>query len=264
MKYCPKCNTILDASAFYKSSVRKDKLSCWCKSCDREKKNVAKLRDPEKFRQRGQRSRRRAAEMAVNPPADWIAAREAVKQVGAVRVCSKCKTEKPTAEFPRCSTNKDGLYSHCKSCVCAASAEFYARLSKPEKESRRVRNAPATAAYRKRRPDRVREVQRWAAIKHKYGLTKKQFFLMLEAQNGKCALCESPIFLKGPKRRSTINIDHCHLTGAVRALLCNWCNSNLGRFKDSPKLLRQAASYLEKYANTKTNTIQENDYENEH
>lgn len=39
-------------------------------------------------------------------------------------------------------------------------------------------------------------------------------------------------------------IDHCHTTGAVRALLCNGCNSAIGMMKENPETLIAAAAYL--------------------
>ena len=40
-------------------------------------------------------------------------------------------------------------------------------------------------------------------------------------------------------------IDHNHLTGIVRGLLCNDCNTGISKFKDNPQWLRAAALYLE-------------------
>lgn len=68
----------------------------------------------------------------------------------------------------------------------------------------------------------------------KYGVTQEQFDIMLEMQKGKCAICPQP----------AIAVDHCHVTGRVRGLLCRKCNSGLGFFNDSPDLVEAALRYL--------------------
>lgn len=39
-------------------------------------------------------------------------------------------------------------------------------------------------------------------------------------------------------------IDHCHATGKVRGLLCNYCNLALGLFKDNTTTLSKAIEYI--------------------
>lgn len=73
----------------------------------------------------------------------------------------------------------------------------------------------------------------------KYGLTLDDYNVLLDAQDGQCAICPAK-----PSNR-VLAVDHCHETGRVRALLCGACNLGLGNFRDNPERLRRAAEYLE-------------------
>jgi Recombination endonuclease VII len=42
-----------------------------------------------------------------------------------------------------------------------------------------------------------------------------------------------------------LHIDHDHVTGRVRGLLCLHCNTSLGLFGEDPALMDRAADYLE-------------------
>jgi hypothetical protein len=42
-----------------------------------------------------------------------------------------------------------------------------------------------------------------------------------------------------------MNIDHCHVSGEVRGLLCRDCNWALGKVQDDPQILRALAAYVE-------------------
>jgi hypothetical protein len=85
-----------------------------------------------------------------------------------------------------------------------------------------------------------------AQRKYRYGLSARAYTAMLEAQHGKCAACGDgeTVRGRGGEMRS-LCVDHCHATGGIRGLLCDRCNTILGRAKDSPSVLRRLASYLE-------------------
>ena len=78
----------------------------------------------------------------------------------------------------------------------------------------------------------------WQRLK-KYGLDKGSYLILLEKQKDKCAICLKEFL-------STPHIDHDHVTGSVRGLLCYPCNSGLGQFEDNIDRLKRAIKYLKK------------------
>jgi hypothetical protein len=78
-------------------------------------------------------------------------------------------------------------------------------------------------------------------VRVKYGLTMEQVNTMSDAQHNKCAICEDKF-----DTNYKTQIDHCHSTGKVRGLLCINCNWLIGKARDNPVILRNAANYLEK------------------
>ena len=84
------------------------------------------------------------------------------------------------------------------------------------------------------------EKKRNKNLRFRYGISVEQWENMFDAQGRKCKICE--------KHEDTgykhFVVDHCHTTGAIRGILCNKCNTGLGRFKDCPDELRKAMEYL--------------------
>lgn len=121
-------------------------------------------------------------------------------------------------------------------------------------EANRTKIRAQQAAMRERRSEELAEYQRLWRATHKtnaarhdrrqnlksYGLTPEQYDAMLEKQGGVCAICR-----KAPPAQRRLAVDHDHVTGVVRGLLCTSCNLGLGKFMESLELLRRAVAYLQ-------------------
>ncbi|MFI0211941.1 endonuclease VII domain-containing protein [Streptomyces diastaticus] len=76
-----------------------------------------------------------------------------------------------------------------------------------------------------------------AATARRYGMTTRELADMRHAQGSACAVC----------RHANVRlfVDHNHVTGAVRGLLCGNCNSGIGLLQDNPRVLERALTYLQ-------------------
>ena len=79
-------------------------------------------------------------------------------------------------------------------------------------------------------------------LTRKFGITTKDYGTMLIEQHSRCAICQGTS--TGDKRSKNFHVDHCHITGKIRGLLCSACNKGLGLFTDSPDKLDRAIKYL--------------------
>jgi len=67
------------------------------------------------------------------------------------------------------------------------------------------------------------------------------FHARRDTQKGVCAVCGRVETWRLPRK---LSVDHDHLTGIVRGLLCHRCNIGIGYFEDDPERLHSAAKYL--------------------
>ena len=89
------------------------------------------------------------------------------------------------------------------------------------------------------------EYKKNAYLIYTYGINLKEYNEMINEQNGCCAICgrhQLELF-------NTLAVDHCHITGKVRGLLCMDCNVGIGKLKDDIDLLKKSIDYLSKYKN---------------
>jgi len=87
---------------------------------------------------------------------------------------------------------------------------------------------------------RNRERTRNKNLKRLYSIDLREYGRMFEQQKGRCNICRRP-----PGEKS-LAVDHCHKTGKVRGLLCSRCNTSLGGFRDSERILLAAIQYLKR------------------
>lgn len=102
---------------------------------------------------------------------------------------------------------------------------------------------------RKNQPERIRD----SYLKNKYGISLKEYLVKLEQQKGVCAICgkapQPSEKTKGDvEAYAVLAVDHDHVTGTVRGLLCRACNTAIGFFEDRIEIMRSAISYLEQHS----------------
>jgi hypothetical protein len=95
--------------------------------------------------------------------------------------------------------------------------------------------------YQKRYPEKAQRYRRATKLR-RYGLEIEDYDILLESQNGLCAICGKPP--TGGIKGKSLHVDHDHKTGQVRGLLHQKCNNGLGAYDDNPELLIAAANYL--------------------
>jgi hypothetical protein len=73
-------------------------------------------------------------------------------------------------------------------------------------------------------------------LQTRYGISEDDFTKLKLKQKDQCVICA--------KSDTELVVDHCHVKGNVRGLLCQRCNLGLGHFKDNITYLAKAIQYL--------------------
>lgn len=79
-------------------------------------------------------------------------------------------------------------------------------------------------------------------LKRRYGIDVEQQKQMYISQNGVCAICGKKF-----KNGKDMHVDHNHVTGKIRQLLCNRCNFLIGNANEDIFILSNAIAYLQKW-----------------
>lgn len=131
------------------------------------------------------------------------------------KICIKCKKAKTA--FHKDKHSSDGFRNICKDCAKEQSKKYY---QESEDYRNRIRNG---------------------GLKNRFGITNEDYFEYLKLQCNRCAICKTPA-----EENKYLHVDHDHITGEIRGLLCKQCNHGLGNFRDNKKYLRYAIEYLDR------------------
>lgn len=126
------------------------------------------------------------------------------------RRCARCGVGKPLSLFHKQPKGPLGHHSWCKVCANAAQKDSRAKNGRPT--AKRAWN-----------------------LSTRYKLTEETVQTMKKAQGDLCAICRKPM--------ARMVIDHCHVTKAVRGLLCHPCNIKLPTVEDEAFVMA-ARKYL--------------------
>ena len=140
-----------------------------------------------------------------------------------MKTCTVCKRTKPLDDFYNYKAKKDGKSYRCKCCDDLARKKWAIDNPETAHRSQRERN-----------------------LRHKYGISLKEYQTLLEKQGYACAICgttENKV-VKGHNASLNFAVDHDHITGSVRGLLCNQCNRGLGMIGDTREAVEKVLKYL--------------------
>jgi len=173
------------------------------------------------------------------------------------KTCCHCKQTKTKSDFWKDSSRLDGLHHNCKECGN--------KMSKKSYQKSREAHGNSYIPHANRTPEEQREIKRQRsneyrkrkAAENPYWRTEKSHkefarqigipFEELESwykkqwmkQQAQCAVCGT-VFGEEV-------IDHDHVSGKLRGLLCSNCNTGIGMLKDSSKICLKASEYLTSY-----------------
>ena len=169
--------------------------------------------------------------------------------------CTICNKIKPIEMFSKNRTKKRGYSFWCKNCTCIKKEgrdllglEGYSNYKSIEfsnntkictncNEIKNIEDFKNKGKYKKFSFCNICHKKK---IKAKYyGISVELYERLILEQNNLCKICKKP-----NSNGRDLSIDHCHITGKVRGLLCNNCNVALGLLKENILVLEEAIRYL--------------------
>lgn len=147
------------------------------------------------------------------------------------KTCKRCGKEKLLSEF-YARLDKE---ARCKICVKELRRKYY-RENKSLVIGR-------VRSYSKANPEKIRDTK----LRQSYGVDVDYYNAKLKEQGGVCGSCRKyrPNTWCGQKVH--MSLDHDHVTGKPRGVLCMRCNRALGLLWDDLEVIIGLAKYKKKY-----------------
>lgn len=170
-------------------------------------------------------------------------------------ICNKCNTAMGLRQCARCEELLPLLVSFytgkgvCKTCLYPPKVMVCSGCGRDYTGGRRKYCSDDCAVTGRAQKKQVTNAEidpfrkRGYYLKRAYGMTHERFDSLLSSQGGVCAICREAA-PRGESRQW--HVDHDHVTGRVRGLLCRNCNVGLRCFRDSVSGLENAVQYLSK------------------
>lgn len=151
-----------------------------------------------------------------------------------MEVCKRCGIKRSYIDFHIVKECRGGRRPVCKFCI------------RKQQKKRYDDNAEfARARQRKWHTDNPR-ASRGSKLKSTYGITIEQYDAMFISQGGICLICGCPETVKRNGKIKNLSIDHNHVTGKIRGLLCQKCNQALGLLGENPVTINSLLKYITK------------------
>lgn len=188
--------------------------------------------------------------------AEWRAARKLCTEPGCENqgshgqgLCGKhyAQIVRAAADRPRCSVN-GCAHPAVSQTYCTMHYQRWAKAGEPGEVARRkAANYQPTDLCKVPECGRQARAAGYCTNHHRrfrrFGITHTEFEGLLRRQRGQCAICHTG----KPGASGEWCIDHDHVTGQIRGLLCSRCNSGIGMLQDDPKIISAAAQYVSRH-----------------
>lgn len=144
--------------------------------------------------------------------------------------CNKCRRWKSEAEFYVRQPTR------CKTCC-----REVARL---DRIANRDRRDETNRLWKLNNPEKFEALKKRQSLR-RYGLTIEAHTAMLQLQFYRCASCGDKF--EPEDKMKCACVDHDHVTGENRELLCNRCNLIAGHCLDDTTRLEKMIAYLKRH-----------------